>query len=351
MKLDPMIEEVEDPATAVVDVDDDEDIEKVYLDLDDDGASTLVGADSGMYGQKEIHMEVTDEESGSEGEKQEGCGIKRKRTIRDSETAAKTISTTRNDPIISSALVQRPKDEEKHTVLTNPSNLAGNPPMHFRLMDLPVELRLLVAEYVLQNHETLLWFWGRSVRTGVYKGTFKKLDTLTAITRVSRQLYAETKNLVRNLNTFEFCEWMLGAIYEYEFFVKWAPRTTRELDNTIHFQMGTDDPTSTLYDTLKTIAAFACETPTAQFTFRYDAWSLSRALETDMAPFTVEDVFDAFKARRLEIQDLKAASLSSGQVRNLRVMSASDEKGRQIAEQVLSAAELKLIDDCHKHGI
>jgi hypothetical protein len=82
MKLDPMIEEVEDPATAVVNVDEEGEIEKVFLDLDDDGASTLVGVESGLYGQKEIDMEVTDEESASEEEREEAGGVKRKRTIR-----------------------------------------------------------------------------------------------------------------------------------------------------------------------------------------------------------------------------------------------------------------------------
>jgi myosin protein heavy chain len=53
------------------------------LDLDDDGASTLVGNETGMFGEKEIDMEVTDSEGEGEIESPaEECGVKRKRTIR-----------------------------------------------------------------------------------------------------------------------------------------------------------------------------------------------------------------------------------------------------------------------------
>lgn len=88
MKLDPPAEEEEDLATAVVndtvEIQRDYGIERVYLDLDDDGASTLIGNEtSGMFGQKEIDMEVTDDESvNGDDDRDEACRLKRKRTIR-----------------------------------------------------------------------------------------------------------------------------------------------------------------------------------------------------------------------------------------------------------------------------
>jgi hypothetical protein len=93
VKLDPTAEEEEDPATAAVHtvnaVDKRKDssvefVEKVFLDLDDDGASTLVGHETnGMFGEKEIDMEVTDSDGDGDVESPaEECGVKRKRTIR-----------------------------------------------------------------------------------------------------------------------------------------------------------------------------------------------------------------------------------------------------------------------------
>lgn len=85
MKLDPTVEEAEDPATAVDEIKEEtsaKHIEKVFLDLDSDGASTLVGGEPDMVGEKEIEMEVTDSEGEQEQVEQDGPGIKRKRTIR-----------------------------------------------------------------------------------------------------------------------------------------------------------------------------------------------------------------------------------------------------------------------------
>jgi myosin protein heavy chain len=52
--------------------------ERVVVDLDDDDGSTLVG---GEVGEKEVDVDVTDDELES-GDGGEGCGVKRKRTIR-----------------------------------------------------------------------------------------------------------------------------------------------------------------------------------------------------------------------------------------------------------------------------
>lgn len=56
------------------------DLEEVHIDLDDEG--TLVG--EGDQGVKEVDIEITDDESGSDHQGAEGdrCGVKRRRTIR-----------------------------------------------------------------------------------------------------------------------------------------------------------------------------------------------------------------------------------------------------------------------------
>lgn len=76
MKLDPTAEEEEGPVRV-------EHIEEVVVDLDED--TTLVDGEAGiMKGIKEMEVEVTDDESDTEDADADnnGCGIKRKRTIR-----------------------------------------------------------------------------------------------------------------------------------------------------------------------------------------------------------------------------------------------------------------------------
>lgn len=75
-------------------------------------------------------------------------------------------------------------------------------------MDLATELRLMIVEYALTDEKDLKWKWTKyriRARAGTFKGT-TTLANLTAISRVSHQLYNETKNLVWKLNTFCFLE-------------------------------------------------------------------------------------------------------------------------------------------------
>ncbi|KAF2847399.1 hypothetical protein T440DRAFT_520969 [Plenodomus tracheiphilus IPT5] len=67
-----------------------DELEHVYLDLDEhDGSTLIAGSDSGvMQGIKQVDVEITDDEAeDSDGEAEDkdpdfGCGVKRKRTIR-----------------------------------------------------------------------------------------------------------------------------------------------------------------------------------------------------------------------------------------------------------------------------
>jgi hypothetical protein len=78
------------------------------------------------------------------------------------------------------------------------------PPIRqFRYMDLPLELRNIVARFALTNNEPLMFKW--LLYTPAKKiGTLEGLDQLTTLTRVSKSLRRETTNLVWRLNGFYF---------------------------------------------------------------------------------------------------------------------------------------------------
>lgn len=78
------------------------------------------------------------------------------------------------------------------------------PPIHqFRFMDLPLELRTIVARYALTADEPLDFKWLLYTPTKKI-GTMDGLDQLTALTRVSKTLREETLDLVWRLNDVSF---------------------------------------------------------------------------------------------------------------------------------------------------
>jgi len=76
----------------------------------------------------------------------------------------------------------------------------------FRLMDLPTELRIMIAEYVTTSDLPLTWKWLSYVEGCPRVGTFDGLEELDVLGRVSPQLRAETTSMVRNNNTFRIQE-------------------------------------------------------------------------------------------------------------------------------------------------
>lgn len=76
----------------------------------------------------------------------------------------------------------------------------------FRLMDLPTELRIMIAEYALTDKDELNWYWKDfTFRSGIFMSKSKvRLVDLTALSRVSKQLYEETAGLVWKWNRFNF---------------------------------------------------------------------------------------------------------------------------------------------------
>jgi hypothetical protein len=78
----------------------------------------------------------------------------------------------------------------------------------FRFMNLPTELRLQIAEYVLVGSskrmgEQLEWKWTRYDHD-IIAGTFVNLDAITPFRLVSRQIYEETCGLVWKVNSLFF---------------------------------------------------------------------------------------------------------------------------------------------------
>jgi hypothetical protein len=81
-------------------------------------------------------------------------------------------------------------------------------------MELPAELRIMIAKYALYLPGGLSWLWtnyrkGPRVATLVnphsaYSTDGRKLEKVNALARVCKVLYAETKGLVLNLNVIRF---------------------------------------------------------------------------------------------------------------------------------------------------
>lgn len=79
-------------------------------------------------------------------------------------------------------------------------------------MDLPLELRLRIAEYALAKNQPLGFYW-LAYQEDKKIGTLKDLDKLNSLSRVSRQLYSEVSNIVLKVNEFEFAEHAFGSEY------------------------------------------------------------------------------------------------------------------------------------------
>jgi len=79
-------------------------------------------------------------------------------------------------------------------------------------MDLPVELRLYIAEYVMAGNQSLKWHWP-TYTPSTRVGSFKRIDDLTVLSRVSRQLHSETSGLVWKMNAVSFTGSHFGEQY------------------------------------------------------------------------------------------------------------------------------------------
>ncbi|KAH6643534.1 hypothetical protein C7974DRAFT_407272 [Boeremia exigua] len=73
-------------------------------------------------------------------------------------------------------------------------------PQPFRFMDLPIELRVEIARYALASDEPLSFQWSYGAEKELI-GSFRGLEELTALTRVSKQLHTELANITWTVNT------------------------------------------------------------------------------------------------------------------------------------------------------
>jgi hypothetical protein len=76
-------------------------------------------------------------------------------------------------------------------------------PKPFHFMDLPVEIRLQVAEYVLRNDAPLEWAWADE-KNSKHVGKIRGVRSVNPLGLVSRQLYADTWGVFWKVNTFSF---------------------------------------------------------------------------------------------------------------------------------------------------
>ncbi|KAJ8110390.1 hypothetical protein OPT61_g6759 [Boeremia exigua] len=73
----------------------------------------------------------------------------------------------------------------------------------FCFMDLPTELRLMIAQYALQADNALEFCW-LDHSPILRRATFAGLEKLNALTRTSKQIYSELGSMVWDINTFGF---------------------------------------------------------------------------------------------------------------------------------------------------
>jgi hypothetical protein len=86
---------------------------------------------------------------------------------------------------------------------------------HFRLMDLPTELRLMIAEYVLTEEKGLWWIWtvfSPTRKVGGFTTYSSHKLYSNNLAQVSRQLHDECHDVLLSCNTLVFrgrCPYML----------------------------------------------------------------------------------------------------------------------------------------------
>ena len=79
-------------------------------------------------------------------------------------------------------------------------------------MDLPTELRLHIAGYALVSQKPLTWYWSEYTETNK-SGSFRHFKQTTALTRVCRQVRAETVGIVWKVNELHFQSQHFGPAY------------------------------------------------------------------------------------------------------------------------------------------
>jgi hypothetical protein len=105
-----------------------------------------------------------------------------------------------------------PSDAHRLPKVKWPLRTALRSSFKFRLMDIPAELRIMVAKYALRRPRAFSWIWTNyrkgprvaTLRAGSKYDLAAKLEDVNAIARTCKQLYQETQGLVLYVNIIKF---------------------------------------------------------------------------------------------------------------------------------------------------
>ncbi|KAH6643533.1 hypothetical protein C7974DRAFT_407271 [Boeremia exigua] len=81
------------------------------------------------------------------------------------------------------------------------SFIRHNPHHPFRFMDLPTEIRAIIAGYAFKSDQMLVFRWLERRSTG-WVGVFEGTEELTALARTCKQAHSELSHMVWKINTF-----------------------------------------------------------------------------------------------------------------------------------------------------
>ncbi|KAF1919495.1 hypothetical protein BDU57DRAFT_512629 [Ampelomyces quisqualis] len=177
-----------------------------------------------------------------------------------------------------------------------PSTECGSPQPKFRLLDLPIELRLRIPEYELAQDASLRWQWS-TCKSEKKVGSFQGIHELTALSHVSRQIYPEASNIVYKVNTVAFqrsgfgnafrasdsglsymqtIRKMIDASMTYHFFIRQVSFTTRKNMKTIIFNVLLLPTTENIPFHLQVISELARLTLYARIVVQATNWTVHR---------------------------------------------------------------------------
>ena len=228
-------------------------------------------------------------------------------------------------------------------------------------MDLPVELRLYIAEYALTADDPLDWEWSTYETTLNAKnrvGTFMGIPGLTALSRVSRQLHSEVASIVWKANNFSFTEDRVLDYKEkstqtspewseveeaYEFFLRQAGAQTlqdlRSVVITIDLTNWADNHRQLMcrLDMLTRIM------PHVRHKILACGWVLIDALDADLRDMVWEG--------QSTLHELKAAGFESALERNWKIFPDLDADERKWLEEQVNNEDAKLALHWADNGI
>jgi hypothetical protein len=239
------------------------------------------------------------------------------------------------------------------------------PSQPFRLMDLPIELRVHIAEYALTSEEPLYWYW-TYFGSGEEVGRFNGLMRLTALCRVSKQLHAELWPVVWKVNTFSFEEDNFGMSYlrhiihsqvphgpfgprivnvsdAYDFFLRKTPDQRLGFYHSISIVISWSGDSFDRQDFFYYLEAFTHESLTAHVKLQPDNWISPTPSATSVSAFM-------HLGRKIEAEVSDRVNYTD-KPRYWRVFPSSTENVHVRLQDFLSEAELQQVQDWSTKGI